>query len=152
MTISQLAVTMLLAATLTAAEDPFVGTWKLDLNKTKLNPTAPKSWKTEIGFKVEAVGENQHHITGFDPDGKVTETHDNIFDGKEREEEHGWWLHKAIRINERHVRITEKGAKGTTVSDAVVSDDGKTMTETFQGNSARGGRPLEGAVLVWRKQ
>jgi hypothetical protein len=151
MTNSRFAVAILLTATLAFAEDPFVGTWKLDLNKTKINATAPKSWKTEISFKVEAVGPNQHHVTGFSADGKVTETHENIFDGKERQDAQGL-SHREIRIDERRVRITTKGPKGTLVSNPVVSDHGETLTEAFEGNSPLGGRPMDGVVLVWRKQ
>ena len=89
MTISQFAVAILFTAALAAAEDPFVGTWKLDLDKTKLGPGAPASWKTEISVKVEAIVANQHHITSFSPDGKVTGTDDNIFDGQERQDARG---------------------------------------------------------------
>jgi hypothetical protein len=110
MTISQFAVAILFTATLAAAEDPFVGTWKLDLDKTKLSPTAPASLKSEGSFKVEAILPNQHHITSFSPGGKVTETKDNIFDGKERQDERGL-SHKEIRIDERHVRTTNEGSE-----------------------------------------
>jgi hypothetical protein len=142
---------MLLTAIFAFAEDPFVGTWKLDLDKTKAGPGAPASWKTEISFKVEVIEPNQHHITGFSPDGKVTDTHDNMFDGKGRQNAQGRLI-KLIRIDERHVRETAKGAKGTAVTDSVVSDDGKTLTETLTGTGPGSGRPLEGEVLVWRKQ
>jgi hypothetical protein len=154
MTISQFAVAILFTAALAAAEDPFVGTWKLDLDKTKLGPGAPASWKTEISVKVEAIVANQHHITSFSPDGKVTGTDDNIFDGQERQDARGrsGRSHKEIRIDERHARLTGKGPKGTSVTDSVVSADGKTLTETMTGTGPGSGRPLEGEVLVWRKQ
>jgi hypothetical protein len=151
MTISRVALAILMAATLSAAEDPFVGTWKLDPEKTKAGPGAPASWKTEISFKVEVIAQNQHRIMGFSPDGKVTDTHDNIFDGKERENAQGRWI-KVIRIDKRHVRETAKGQKGTSVTDSVVSADGKTLTETMTGTGPGSGRPLEGEILVWRKQ
>jgi hypothetical protein len=142
---------MLLTATFAFAEDPFVGTWKLDLEKTKLRPGASASLKTEIGCKVEAILPNQHHVTVLAPDGKVTETTDLVFDGKERQDARGR-SHKEIRVEERHVRSTTKRPKGTSVNDSVVSADGNTLTETFKGNGASNGRPLDGEVLVWRRQ
>jgi hypothetical protein len=151
MNISQFGAAILLTATLALAEDPFVGTWKLDPEKTKAGPGAPASWKTAISFKVEVIGPNQHHITAFSPDGKVTDTSDNIFDGKERQNAQRRLI-KFIRIDQRHVRETAKGTKGTSVTDSVVSNDGKTMTETMTGTGPGTGRPLEGEVLVWRKQ
>jgi hypothetical protein len=151
MTISQFAAATLMTAALAFAEDPFVGTWKLDPEKTKAGPGAPTNWKTLISFKVEVIGPNQHHITGFAADGKVTDTSDNIFDGKERPNAKGRLI-KLIRIDERHVRETAKGTKGTSVTDSVVSADGKTLTETMTGTGPGSGRPLEGEVLVWRKQ
>ena len=151
MTTSHFAVAILLTSAFAFAEDPFVGTWKLDPEKTKAGAGAPASWKTEISFKVEVIGPNQHHITGFSPDGKVTETHENIFDGKEHQNAQGRSV-KLIRIDERHVRETAKGTKGTSVTDSVVSSDGKTLTETFTGNGPGSGRAIEGEVLIWRKQ
>lgn len=150
MTISQFAVAILLTAALAAAEDPFVGTWKLDLDKTKLSPSAPKSFKTLGSFKVEAILPDQHHVTSLSPDGKVAEAHENIFDGKERQDVQGL-SHMEIRIDERHVRTTTKGPNGTFVNDAVVSASGKTLTETLKGNQPRSGRPLD-EVVVWQRQ
>jgi hypothetical protein len=151
MTISQAVVAMLLTTSLALAEDPFVGTWKLDPQKTKAGPGAPASWTTEISFKVEVIGADKHRITGFSPDGKMTDTHDNIFDGKERPNTQGRLI-KLIRIDERHVRETAKGTKGTSVTDSVVSADGKTLTETMTGTGPGSGRPLDREVLVWRRQ
>jgi hypothetical protein len=119
------------ALTLMAAGDPFIGTWKLDVAKSKYSPgPGLQSQTVTIGAdKVEVsgvddkgqaanwsypVGPGPVMITGV-PDASVIETR------KGNTMEHTWKWGKA----------REKG-------HGVISKDGKTMTYTLTGTNAEG--------------
>jgi hypothetical protein len=123
---------ILCALALAAADDPFVGTWKLDVAKSKFSPgPAPQSQTVTIGAdnKVEVSGvdgkgqpvnwsytatTSSATITGM-PDSSVMETrHGNTVD-------HAW-----------------KMGKGTMKGHGVISKDGKTMIYTMRGTDADG--------------
>lgn len=124
---------LLCALALVAAGDPLVGTWKLDVAKSKFDPgPAPQSQTVTMGAdkKVAVSGTDSGGqaqswsytytpgaaatITGI-PDASVTETR------KGNTVEHVWKLGKG----------TEKG-------HGVVSKDGKTMIYTLTGTNADG--------------
>ena len=58
---------------------------------------------------------------------------------------------KMERIGERHIRLTVKGPKGTTVSNLTVSTDGKNMTTIRTGTGSTSGRPIN-ETLAYTKQ
>jgi hypothetical protein len=124
---------LLCALTLVAADNPFIGTWKLDVVKSKFSPgPAPQSQTVVIGAdnKVEVSGMDDKGqaqswsymytpgaaatITGI-PDASVTETR------KGNTVEHVW-----------------KIGKGTQKGHGVVSKDGKTMIYTLKGTDGDG--------------
>jgi hypothetical protein len=123
---------ILCALALVAADDPFVGTWKLNVAKFEFSPGPPlQSQTVTIGAdnKVEVSGVDGKGqtvswsymvapgpatITGL-PDASVIETR------KGNTVDHAWKLGKA----------TQKGR-------GVISKDGKTMIYTLQGTDADG--------------
>ena len=123
---------ILCALTLVAADNPFVGTWKLNVAKSKFSPGPPPQSETVmIGAdnKVEVSGVDGKGqavnwsytfapgpatITGL-PDASVIETR------KGNTVDHTWKIGKA----------TQKG-------HGVISKDGKTMIYTLKGTDAEG--------------
>jgi hypothetical protein len=152
MTISGTVALAVFAAGIALAADPFVGTWKPNLAKWQDGTAGPSPRKTEVST-WELVGKDTYRVSFLAPDGKVAvrsngklATEDRIFDGKEHD--------GAIpeRINERHLKATVKGAKGTSINDFQVSADGKTLTIVRKGTATSTGRPLEGEVWVYDRQ
>ena len=131
---------ILCALALAAADDPFVGTWKLNVTKSKFSPgPAPQSQTVTIGAdnKVEVSGTDSEGqavnwsytatpgtatITGL-PDASVMETR------KGNTVDHTWKFSKA----------TQKG-------QGVISKDGKAMTYTLQGTDADGKKVSDRSV------
>ncbi len=131
---------ILCALALAAADDTFVGTWKLNVAKSKFSPgPAPQSQTVTIGAdnKVEVSGTDSEGqavnwsytatpgtatITGL-PDASVMETR------KGNTVDHSWKFGKA----------TQKG-------QGVISKDGKTMTYTLQGTDADGNKVSDRSV------
>ena len=116
-----------------AADDPFVGTWKLNVAKSKFQETAPPQSQTvtiDADGKVSVSGTDSKgqavnwsytatpggtaSITGI-PDSSVMEVR------KEKMVDHTWKMGKA-------------DSKG----HGVISKDGKTMTYSIQGTDAEG--------------
>ena len=111
-----LPVVCLAIGTLRAANDPFVGKWKVDPSKSKLTDE----------MKVEAVGENKYAIT-FSPDAVDT----IVADGTDQP-----------ALSETNLAITVKAPnsweiirkmKGRTLLRALwtLSEDGKTLNDAF---------------------
>lgn len=152
MTVSRTVITALLAAGLAVAADPFVGTWKPNLDKWKDAAYGRSPRKSEL-TTWELVEKDTYRVSFLTMDGKVTvrpdgtpRTEIRIFDGKEHD--------GAIpqRIDERHLKSTVKGAKGTSIQDFLVSEDGKTLTIVRKGTATSTGNSLEGEVMVYDKQ
>jgi len=142
-------------ATLSAqGKDPRVGTWMLNVAKSKYSPgPAPQSQT----LTVEAVGNNGEKITSevVAADGKrTTTTYTANFDGKDYPltgSAVGADKVSLKRINARTTERTDKkDGKVMTHITRVVSPDGKTMTATVKGTNAEG-QPVNN-VVVFEKQ
>jgi hypothetical protein len=135
------------------AADPQVGTWKLNVAKSKYDPgPAPKSATTTIvaagaGTKVTANqvladGTTRHweYTSAFDgKDSPVTGNNPDID------------MVARTRPNPNTVQsINKKGGKVTTTQTSVVSADGKTRTVTTKGTAAAG--QAVNNVAVYEKQ
>jgi hypothetical protein len=134
------------------AADPRVGTWKLNVAKSKYSPGPPPQSQT---LKVEAAGKGEkvisEQVTG---DGKTIKTEYTAnFDGKDSP------ITGALnsdtvalkRINARTTdRTDKKDGKVTLRFHRVVAADGKTMTVTIKGKDAQG-RDVNNTV-VFEKQ
>jgi hypothetical protein len=132
--------------------DPRIGTWKLNVEKSKFNPGPPPRSGT---MKVEASGQGEKvTMEGVNAEGARTATHYTAnYDGKDYPIT-GSPNNDAISLKRIDARTTErtnkKGGKVTTVITSVVSQDGKTMTNTSKGTNAQG--QTVNSVGVWEKQ
>jgi len=129
------------------AQNPFMGTWKLNEAKSKLAPGAPKNnkvvYETEgIDFKVATDG----------IDGAGNSTHSEWtgkFDGKDYpvkgDPNQDSRSYKRKGIHELDFRV-KKGTQVTTTGRIVVSDDGKSRTVTSHGTDAQGKKYASTAV------
>lgn len=134
------------------ASDARIGTWKLNVAKSKYSPgPAPQS----LTMKVEESGQGEKFTTeGVNADGKPTMTQYTAnFDGKDYPLTGSQNADKVLlkRIDARTMERTYK--KGDTVVltfTQVVSQDGKTMTTTTKGTNAQG--QAVDNVTVWEKQ
>lgn len=123
--------------------DAWIGTWKLNIEKSKFEPAslAPKSQLV----KQEAVpgGGMKAVVDGVDAQGKPTHTEiATMFDGKPCEVK-GATDANTTRVYNRIDRRTYEyvqsvGGKVTTTSRSVLSADGKTRTVTATGKNAQG--------------
>jgi len=133
---------------LLAQSSPFVGTWKLNIAKTKIISGAPPK---EATATIQMVGD-QDQVTGTAPDGSPFKYEvprkggtgkilaSDQFDGV-----------SAKRINDNTFEIGYmKGGKEMVHFRSVVSKDGKTMTNTAKGTDEQG-KPFS-RVAVWEKQ
>lgn len=111
-----LAVVCLIIATVWAANDPFVGKWKVDPSKSTLIDE----------MKVEAVGENKFVMT-FSPDAVDT----IITDGTDQPALGGTTL--SVTVRGPNAWEVVRKMKGRTLLRAVwmLSDDGKTLNDAF---------------------
>jgi hypothetical protein len=137
-----------------AQANPLVGTWKLNLTKSKYDPgPAP----TSLNRTVEAQGNGvKYTFTGVSADGKPVSYGFSVqFDGKDNpingSMPSGADTISATRTDSNHFVATLKKA-GTVIgsSKVTVSKDGKTTTVDATGTTATGAK--EHDVQVFDKQ
>jgi hypothetical protein len=137
------------------AQDPWLGTWKLNLAKSKYDPAsgAPKSQTV----KQEAVagGGMKSIVDGTDAQGKPLHTEvTTMYDGKSTEvkgapDANTTRVYK--RIDSRTYEfVASVAGKVTTTARSVVAADGKTRTVTTTGKNAQG--QSVNNVAVYEKQ
>ena len=128
-------------ATLSAqASDPRMGTWKLNVAKSKYSPgPAPQA----LTVKVEPSGQGEKATAEFvNADGTRTTTQYTAnFDGKDNPLT-GSQIADTVSLKRIDARTTDrtdkKGGKVAQTLKRVVSKDGKTMTVTTKGTNAQG--------------
>jgi hypothetical protein len=123
---------ILCALALVAADDPFIGTWKLNVAKSKFSPGPPLQSQT-----VTIGGDNKVEVSGTDGKGQMvswsytfapgTATITGIPDASVMETRKG-----------NTVNHTWKFGKGAQKGHGVISKDGKTMTYILQGTDDDG--------------
>ena len=134
------------------ASDPRIGTWKVNVAKSKYNPGPPPQ---SLTVKVEPSGQGEKVTAEFvNADGTHTTTQYTAnFDGKDYPLT-GSQLANTVsvkRINARTTeRIDKKDGKVAQTLRRVVSQDGKTMTVTVKGTNAQG--QAVNNVIVFDKQ
>jgi hypothetical protein len=131
-----------------AAPDYFLGTWKANPVQTKLSPGTPDVRKSELMI-VDDMGLDQYRVTRITQDGKNS-TVGLYFDGRERFSDPATGV-IGVKLGPRSFRNTIKGAKGTLVSEWIVSPDGKVLTNTRKGTGTETGRVIN-EVLVYDRQ
>lgn len=131
---------MVFSSSVALADDNWIGTWKLNLAKSKYSPgPAPKS----LTLKFEATPAGTKLTTdGADAEGKPTHTTwTSKFDGKDVPYEGNPNADTAApkKIDDNTYTGTWKKAGKLTIEvKAVVSSDGKTFTVTTTGKNAKG--------------
>jgi hypothetical protein len=134
------------------ASDPRIGTWKLNVAKSKYSPgPAPQA----LTVNVEPSGKGEKVTTEFaNADGTRTTTEYTAnFDGKDYPLT-GSQIADTVSLKRSNARTTVRtDKKGGTVAQTlrrVVSKDGKTMTVTTKGTNAQG--QAVNNVAVFEKQ
>jgi hypothetical protein len=134
------------------ASDPRIGTWTLNVEKSKYNPgPAPQ----RVTLKIEASGQGEKYTTeGVNAAGTATKTEYTAqYDGKDYPLTGSQTADTVSlkRIDARTIERTDKkGDKVVTTITQVLSQDGKTMTSTVKGTNAQG--QAVDNVIVWEKQ
>ena len=129
------------------ADDPQMGTWKLNEAQSKLTPGTTKITMVVI----EAAGDNvKVTVDGTDRNGKSMHNEwTGKFDGKDYpvigNPDADMRLYK--KIDDRTLEVTvKKDGKVTTHGRTVVSADGKSRTLTMTGTDAKGKKFTNNAV------
>ncbi len=122
-----------------AADNPMMGTWKLNEAKSKLDPNGPKN-QTVV---YSAAGDKMKiTVDGVDAKGqKIHSEWTGLADGKDHPVtgSAGEDTRAYTKIDERTLEFTsKKDGKVTTTGKVVVSADGKTRTVTHTGTSDDG--------------
>jgi hypothetical protein len=149
-------VLFLISTVMFAADNPFLGTWKLNTAKSKSSPM-PVAQSMTVTF--EADGDKvRRTVTGIDGEGKPImqggpEGSSIAWDGKDHAVQNGPpMLTVAVkRVDDYRNDVTIKqNGKVTATIGSVVSKDGKTMTNTLDGVNEKGEKVQ--AVEVLDKQ
>lgn len=125
-----------------AQADPHVGTWVLNVNKSKYTPGPPPRAQTST---YTADGQNFKIVTkGTGTLGQPTSTEFSAaFDGKDHPVRGNadWDAVVARRVDGNTIEFTrKKGGKVVQTAMSVVSKDGKTRTVTSTGVNAQGAK------------
>jgi hypothetical protein len=130
-----------------AADDPLMGTWKLNEAKSKFAPGAPKNDTVVYemaGDKVKVT------VDGKDGEGKsLHNTWTGKFDGKDYavEGDSSSDMRSYKKTNDRTLSMTvKKDGKVTSTGSVAVSADGKSRTVTTHGTDAKGKKSKNTAV------
>jgi hypothetical protein len=147
-------VAMLALATVAMAADPFVGTWKLNVAKTKAQEKTIPTFKSDL-VKIEAQ-ENGLKFTfdRVDANGKAIHfTNTAKFDGKDHPTtgNSAFDSFAATRVDANTItRVGKKAGKEVQTGRMVVSKNGKTMTITRKEKNDQGQEA--GSIFVYDKQ
>jgi hypothetical protein len=135
-----------------AQTDTHVGTWVLNVAKSKYNPGPPPKEQTTV---IEAAGNGIKVATkGTDAAGKPTSTsYTANYDGKDNAVTGNpdWDMTSLKRVNANTVEFTRKKAgKVVQTATSVISSDGKTRTVTSTGVDAQG-RKISNVAVYEKK-
>lgn len=133
-----------------AQADPHLGTWVLDVNKSKYTPGPPPRAQTSI---YAAEGQNWKVTTkGTGMLGQPTSTEVTMsLDGKDYPVRGNpdWDAVAVKRVDSNSIEFTrKKGGKVVQTATSVVSKDGKIRTVTTSGVNARGDKVSSVAVYT----
>jgi len=138
------------------AADPFTGTWKLSIPKSKLAPSTEAAPKEETLVIREVGADHEGSIKGTRVDGSaILEKWTVPLQGGFVKYQQGGpatgssYIETRIDAGEVYWTLLQNG-KQTSVSHFVVSQDGKTLFGTTKGTDAKG-KPFE-ALEVWEKK
>jgi hypothetical protein len=125
--LQSLLVASLITGTLGAANDPFVGKWKVNPGKSKLTDE----------MKVEAAGANKYVIT-FQPGAVDT----IVVDGTDQPALSGTTLSITAKGPNNWIVVRKKDGHMLLTADWTLSADGKTLTDDFTGYQSDGSKSI----------
>jgi hypothetical protein len=135
----------LISTALFAADNPFLGTWKLNRAKSKASP-GPIEQSMTVKFEADGA-KVRRTVTGIDGQGKPImqggpEGTSIAWDGKDYPVQVPGGPAMTIAVerisdNRNHVTVKQNG-KVTVKVISVVSKDGKTMTNSIDGVNEKG--------------
>jgi hypothetical protein len=137
------------------AADNSLGTWKLNMEKSKFSPSAPVKSLTTVreatdgGIKVTTTGER----SGATGDTSINSSYAAKYDGSESAvtgAPYDTMSIKQVNANTLTFSARKKDGKYRVTGRSVVAKDGKTMTHTIKGTNTDG-KPYM-ATMVWDKQ
>ena len=144
---------VLLGTVAAFAGDNSLGTWKLNVEKSKYTP-APLPVKSLTAIREAADGGVKVTTTGEQQDGTpIKSGYTAKYDGKENAVTGAPWDTIAIQqVDDNTFKMTTRQANGKYQASGqiVVSKDGKTMTSTSKGTNGEG--VAFTAEFVWEKQ
>ena len=157
LTVFAVSVLVLTASGLMLAQsNPFVGTWKLNVAKSKFSPvvTTPKSVTLTFQAQGDGVKASDNGVAG---DGSpIALSFATNYDGKDSAISGAGFPNGADTIAVKRIDANtttttgKKAGKVVYTSRLTVSKDGKVMTITAKGTDAKG-KPTS-ATSVWDKQ
>ena len=132
--------------------NPLIGTWKLNLAKSKFSPGPPPKSQT---LTFEGAGQDlKNTAETIDAQGQATKTvFMHIYDGKPHPTTGNVVFDATTytQIDAYHVNwVRSKAEKAVQAGSNVISSDGKTFTVTTDGTGANG-QPIS-SVAVYEKQ
>ena len=134
---------MMIGAALRAqSSDPWVGTWKVNLDRSTYNP-GPKPQVAAM-IKIEsAAGGIRTTIDGVNAEGQKTHTESvGTFDGKDNPVKGAANPDQTTALKKIDARTyenqTKVGGKPTILTRITISADGKTLTATQSGTNPQG--------------
>jgi hypothetical protein len=134
------------------AADNSLGTWKLNMEKSKFSPSAPV--KNLSTMREATDGGVKATTTGEQADGTpINASYTAKYDGKETPvtgAPYDTITIKQVNANTLTTVQTKKDGKYHVTGRSVISKDGKTMTSTMKGTNANG--DAYNATMVWDKQ
>jgi hypothetical protein len=138
----------LIGVTVCYAQNPFIGTWKLNEAKSKLSPATPKN--TKVVYESAGLEEMKVSIDGTDSTGSSTHNEwTGKIDGKDYpvtgDPNSDSRSLKRTGIRKLDFKV-KKGAKVTTTGRIIVSEDGKSRTVISSGVDPQGKRFKSTAV------
>ena len=150
-----LVLSALAAGPLAAQDNAFVGTWKLNLAKSKyVGVPAPKDQTRTVTLNGKTAS---YSFTGTGADGSAANySFDTNYDGKDSAVTGNGMPGGAdsivlTRVNSHHTTgVLKKAGKEVAKADAIVSKDGKVTTVTTKGTGADG-KPVS-VTSVYEKQ
>jgi hypothetical protein len=134
------------AAFCVAADDPLMGTWKLNESKSKIAPGAPKN--TTVVYSV-AGDQIKVTVDGTDAQGKSAHSEwTGKMDGKDYPVTGDATADmRSYKKEGKDLELTnKKDGKVTTTGKVVVSADGKTRTVTITSVDAKGAKTTSTAI------
>jgi hypothetical protein len=142
---------LVLLRTLSFAEDPFSGTWVLNLSKSKIPPPSPKSQIVEILVDGPSIQVTEELVTASGE--SMTISTNARFDGKDYPVKGAPYADAVAyqRVGPRTIRgVGKKDGKVVMRETVIVSPDGKTVTGTYSGKDAAGKEVT--AIAVFEKR